>query len=106
MYSLDLFGDQQKNQTSKKKIFRGMRLNLIDLLPYKNSVGKIIVFPSFTSTTKNVATYESFSGRNGSVESRKSENIFSVVFYISFDLKSNWFPNGIDVHTISCYGGE
>ena len=106
MYSLDLFGDQQKNQNSKKKIYRGLRLNLIDLLPYKNCVGKIIVFPSFTSTTMNTVTCENFSRRNNSVEYRKSEKIFSVIFYISFDLKSNWFPNGIDVHTISCYGGE
>lgn len=106
MYSLDLFGDQQKNQNSKKKIYRGMRLNLIDLLPYKNCVGKIIVFPSFTSTTMNTHTCEFFSSRDDSVEYRKSEKIFSVIFHISFDLKSNWFPNGIDVHTISCYGGE
>jgi hypothetical protein len=106
MYSLDLFGDQQKNQNSKKKIYRGMRLNLIDLLPYKNCVGKIIVFPSFTSTTMNTHTCEFFSSRDDSVEYRKSKKIFSVIFHISFDLKSNWFPNGIDVHTISCYGGE
>ena len=106
MYSLDLFGEQQKNQAFKKKIYRGMILNLIDLLPYKNCVGKIIVFPSFTSTTINNETCERFSGRKESVEYRKSEKIFSVIFYINFDLKSNWFPNGIDVHDISDYSEE
>ena len=110
MYSLDLFGDQQKNKTSKKKIYRGMRLNIINLLPYKNNVGKIIVFPSFTSTSMNLEVCKDFSGRKDdsdeSVEDRKSKKIFSVIFYISFDLKSNWFPNGIDVHGISGYGYE
>ena len=110
MYSLDLFGDKQKNKTLKKKIYRGMRLNLINLLPYKNNVGKIIVFPSFTSTTMNQVVCETFSGRiddtDELVKARKSEKIFSVIFYISFDLKSNWIPNGIDVQDISCYSEE
>ena len=108
MYSLDLFGDQQKNKTSKKKIYRGMRLSLMDLLPYKNNVGKIIVFPSFTSTTMNLETSERFSRRVDYSDEldRKSKKIFSVIFYISFDLKSNWFPNGIDVHGISSFTNE
>ena len=29
-----------------------------------------------------------------------------MIFYINFDLKSNWIPNGIDVQDISCYGEE
>ena len=29
-----------------------------------------------------------------------------MIFYINFNLKSNWFPNGIDVHGLSLYGYE
>ena len=106
MYSLNLFGNEQKNQTCEMKLYRGMRLDIINLLPYKNCEGKIIVFPSFTSTTYDLGIAEGFSKRNKPIEYRKEKKIFAVIFYIGFNLKSNWFPNGIDVHSISCYGYE
>ena len=107
MYSLNLFGNEQKNQTCEMKLYRGMNLDIINLLPYKNCEGKIIVFPSFTSTTFDLSIAEkNFSYRNKPVEYRKEKKIFAVIFYIGFNLKSNWFPNGIDVHSISCYEYE
>ena len=106
MYSLDLFGDEQKNQNREITLYRGMRLDIIGLLPYKNCEGKIIVFPGFTSTSINIETSKNFSDRNSSPEYRKNQKIYSCIFFIRFILKSNWFPNGIDVHNISCFGNE
>ena len=56
----------------------------------------------------NLETSERFSRRVDYSDEldRKSKKIFSVIFYISFDLKSNWFPNGIDVHGISSFTNE
>ena len=106
MYCLNLFGNEQKNQTSELKLYRGMRLDIITLLPYKNCEGKLIVFASFTSTSIDLAPAKDFSFRNKSTEYRKNMGIYSVIFYINFNLKSNWFPNGIDVHGLSLYGYE
>ena len=107
MYCLNLFGNEQKNQTTEIILYRGMRLNIINLLPYRNCVGKLIVFPSFTSTTIELMTAKDFSKReSSSPEDRKNHRIYSVIFYISFNLKSNWFPNGIDVHDLSYYDDE
>lgn len=106
MYCLNLFGNEQKNQTSELKLYRGMRLDIITLLPYKNCEGKLIVFASFTSTSIDLSPAKDFSFRNKSTEYRKNRGIYSVIFYINFNLKSNWFPNGIDVHGLSLYDYE
>ena len=83
-YSLDKF-DSSKGLKSDITLFKGMRLDIIELINYERFEGQTICIPSFFSTSidKNVA--RKFGGRGGDihVSVRKEEGKFSCIFTIN-----------------------
>ena len=84
-------------------LYRGTKLNYIDLLLYERNLGKIITLPSFTSTSVEKRVAENFSGR----ESLESNNgLFSVIFFIEIKDSENYCPVAFDIQEISKYESE
>ena len=107
IYSLNLYGKQENTWENKEGIlYRGMQLSYIDLLPYEKNLGNIISFPNFTSSSSKLDVAKNFSNRNGSVESRKNSNLFSVILTITNKYKIGWVPIAINVRNISEYPTE
>ena len=107
IYSLNLYGKQENTWENKEGIlYRGMQLSYIDLLPYEKNLGNIISFPNFTSSSSKIEVAKNFSNRNSSVESRKNNNLFSVIFTITNKYKLGWIPIAINVRKISEYPSE
>ena len=61
MYSLNDYAEKNKKGIRKTlKLYRGIRANLYDLLNYQRAKGKIICFPSFTSTSRDIEIAKKF----------------------------------------------
>lgn len=86
------------------KIYRGLKMKCSSLLQYILNKKKIIIFSSFTSTSKIKECAEGFSCRK-EIEKLK-DNLFSVIFYISNKHRENWISNGIDISKNSKFPQE
>ena len=52
MYSLNKYHKEtNKGECTNRKLYRGMRLDISELLNYERYEGSILCFPSFTSTS-------------------------------------------------------
>jgi len=108
MYSLNRYASiYDKYCTENEKIiYRGTKLKYTDILPYKRAKGKIILLSAFTSTTEDESFAQRWSSRQKIREVYKSKLLFSVVFYIKNNYKSNWISNGINIQEESQYKNE
>ena len=59
----------------------------------------MILFSSFTSTSRNKGIAFDFAKKKKNDKNKD----FSVIFYIKNTYKKNWVPNGIDVEAIAIY---
>ena len=104
MYSLNSYA--QKNDKycliNEKKLYRGIKVSFATLLRYKRAKGKIIVFPSFSSSSEE----EKIANMWLEFSSNDSNRCFSVLFIIKNYYKNNIIPNAIDIQDISVYPGE
>ena len=77
-------------------LYRGLKLDFNSLLIYEKSKGKIILIPPFTSCSQMLKIAEMFAGRESPLkkESLKDKSLFSVIFIIKFNHKTNWISNG------------
>ena len=58
MYSLNKYQKESGNgETSNRKLYRGMRLDISELLNYERYEGSILCFPSFTSTSTSIKAF-------------------------------------------------
>ena len=97
MYNLNLY-NETKNAGVKGEVtlYRGMSINYINLLPYKNYKEKVITFPSFTSTSTNVDSFT----HTGNKET------FGLKYIIKYNCKDNWIPTTIYIEDITECPGE
>jgi len=108
MYSINNYGkdkDKFYNQDNKI-IFRGAKIPYSNILTYKRAKGKIILFPSFTSTSESQKLAENWAGRKEAKDLYEANLKYSVVYYITNVHKSNWISNGVKVTDIAQYHYE
>ena len=105
MYSLNSYAKKYskyfiENETT---LYRGIKIPYSCLLSYERAIGKIIILTAFTSTSQSKSKIIKFSGRNNSVELYKTNQLFSVIFYIKNLWKKKWISCGINVQEESPY---
>ena len=100
-FSLDKYTKDiglRKNMT----LYKGMKLDIIEIINYERFEGQTICIPSFFSTSTDISVARRFGGRGGdvSVSVRKQKGQFSVVFTIRYNY-SNGKPYCYDIENIS-----
>ena len=104
MFCLNEYGVyKDKGIIADTTLYRGTRLNYIDLLLYERNLGKIITFPSFTSTSEEKSVAEEFSGRN---DLGNNNGLYSVVFTIYIKNSENYCPCAFDIQEVSKFDSE
>jgi hypothetical protein len=98
IYSLNKYGEE-KGLTKTSKLYRGIKSNLSDLLVYERAKGKLICFPSFTSTTKIQNIAVNFS-------KRKNPEQYETIIIIDYIYKNGFIPTAVDVSKISKFEHE
>ena len=101
MYNLNEYSQKKgKGVKESKEFYRGIKMNLCDILSYERSKGEIICFPSFTSTTpiRNIA--KKFAEEN------KTKNQYEIIIKINYIYKDGFIPNAIDISSISAFKEE
>ena len=100
IYSLNIYGKkEEKGLTETHKLYRGVKSNLSDLLDYERAKGKLICFPSFTSTTilREIAV-------NFSI--RENPEQYETIIIIDYIYKNGFIPTAVDVSKISKFEHE
>ena len=103
-FSLDNYSKDiglRKNIT----LYKGMKLDIIEIINYERFEGQTICIPSFFSTSVDIDVARRFGGRGGdiSVSVRKQKGQFSVVFTIMYKYSSGK-PYCYDIENISKFG--
>ena len=113
IYCLNEYGKEINKETNKinyfnknQEIYRGILTSLKNILPYKRAEKKVIVFPSFASSSSKIDVGKRWANRERSTATIKKEKDFSVIYYITNIYKKGWFPNSIDIHNISQFPDE
>ena len=110
MYSLNKYHQcTGKGESSNRELFRGMRLDISELLNYERYEGSILCFPSFTSTSTSIkaaSNPDRFGGRSTDIPTRKQQGLFSVVLKIYHKFGYGAVPNGINIESISAFKSE
>ena len=98
--NLNIFGQKHKKGLTKShKLYRGVKSNLSDLLDYERAKGKLICFPSFTSTTILLEIAVNFS-------KTKNKEQYETIIIIDYIYKKDFIPTAIDVSEISAFPHE
>ena len=102
MYSLNNYGFKSNNFYKEEKIlYRGTKINYINILSYERLKGKIIILSSFTSSSENYEIAFKFSGRDKSKEIFQNSQKFSVIYKIKNHIIPNSIPCGINIQNES-----
>ena len=100
-----IFNQSLHGLTGRHNLYRGLKMSFGDLLLYKQNEGHVIIFPSFTSTTKNKTESEKFSGINEDsdeeIKKRKEDKIFSVMMIIKYNCEKEYIPSCFDITEFS-----
>lgn len=106
MYQLNRYGNIH-GLTEPKILYRGIKMNYTDLLLYKRFEGRIVCFPSFTSSTEKKEVAENFNEKDGDTpEDRKKKKVFSVIMVINYKFSNNFIYSAIDISKCSDYPNE
>ena len=107
MYSLNNYGFKSNNFYKEEKIlYRGTKINYINILSYERLKGKIIILSSFTSSSEN---YEIAFILVEEINQKKYFKIlkkFSVIYKIINHIIPNSIPCGINIQNESEYKKE
>ena len=104
MYSLNNYGFKSNNFYKEEKIlYRGTKINYINILSYERLKGKIIILSSFTSSSENYEIAFKFSGRDKSKEIFQNSQKFSVIYKIINHIIPNSILCGINIQNESVY---
>jgi len=96
--SLNNYG-KKKGLTKTSTLYRGVKSNLSDLLVYERAIGKLICFPSFTSTTIIKTVAVDFS-------KRKNPEQYETIIIIDYIYKNGFIPTAVDISEISEFKHE
>ena len=101
MYSLNRYSEKKgKGVKEDKTLYRGIKMNLIDLLYYEREKDKLICFPSFTSTTPLLEKAIDFSINN------KTQYQYATIITINYKYNRDFIPTAIDISEKSVFKSE
>ena len=107
MHSLVQYGKKEKKGiNNEKSYYKGMQLNIIDLLEYLKNRNFNITFPYFFSMSDNNKFAEITSKRNLSEKERKEKEYYSVIMKIDYLYDSGYEPSIIDLKDLAQYPDE
>lgn len=107
VFSLNLYfiNSSQKYLSGTPILYKGTKLDSVEVLNYERMEGRIITFPQFTSTSISQEVAANFAGRERKFTTRQKEGKFGVLFTIYGYNKGNSI-NGVDVMEISEFPKE
>ena len=109
IYSLNKFNNEGYGEKNERLFYRGMRLDMTEILNYERYEGNILCFPSFTSASNNskiAAMPERYGGREVEIPTRTKEGLFSVVLTIKYNFSNGAVPNAVNIESISNFQSE
>ena len=94
MYSLNNYAKNKNKGIEKNdlKLYRGIRANLYDLLSYERAKGKLICFPSFTSTSLELKVAKGFAN---------TKTGYQTIITINYKYRRGFKPTAVDVSKIA-----
>jgi hypothetical protein len=102
IHCLEEYGKKMKKGVkSAKTFYRGIQLNIIEVLDYFKNDRSSITFPYFLSVTTKKELAEISSKRNIPDEERKKKDIFSVILQIEYFCKVNEKPCAFELKDLS-----
>jgi hypothetical protein len=107
MYSLVEYGKKmKKGVVTGKTLYKGMELNIIDLLEFVKNNHENITFPYFFSITADKKLAENFSKRNMPEKDRKEKGIYSVIMKIDYLYDDGYEPSIFEIKDLAPYPDE
>ena len=101
IYRLNEYSEKEGKGVKKDiTLYRGIKMNLIDLLYYEREKDKLICYPSFTSTTPLLQTAIGFSINN------KTQYQYATIVTINYKYNKDFIPTAVDVSEISVFKSE
>ena len=106
MHSLVQYGKKKNKGVNKGKIlYKGLQMNIIDLLEFLKNRGFIITFPYFFSLGQ-IQFAEISSKRNAPEINRKNKDIYSVILKISYLYDDYYEPSIFETKDLASYPDE
>ena len=107
MHSLVQYGKKnQKGINKGKKFYKGMQLNIIEVLEFLKNRNNLITFPYFFSMTDKNKYAVISSKRNLSENERKAKEIYSVIMTIDYLYDKGFEPSVFDLKDLAPYPDE
>ena len=100
IYRLNEYSEKKGGVKKDITLYRGIKMNLIDLLYYEREKDKLICYPSFTSTTPLLQTARGFSNNN------KTQYQYATIVTINYKYNKDFIPTAVDVSEISFFKSE
>ena len=95
IYSLNKYSEKENKGLKKAtKLYRGLKMNLIDLLYYEAEKNQLICYPSFTSTSLNKNIAIGFS-------KKKLEYQYETIITINYNYNEGFVPTAVEIYDIS-----
>jgi hypothetical protein len=102
MHSIVEYGKKAEKGVNSSMIFyKGMQLNIVDLLEYLKNRGLIIIFPNFVSLSNKKDFAEKASKRNLSDKERKDKEFYSVIMKINYFYNDEYKPSVFNLKDLS-----
>ena len=104
MYSIVQYGKkEQKGVNGGEVFYKGLQLNIVEVLEYLKNRNLLITFPYFFSMTKNKNIAELMSKRK---MNKKNKNLFSVIMTFEYQHNDGYEPSAFDLSDLSLYPDE
>ena len=100
IYCLNLYAEKKGIKDDGLKLYRGLLMNLSDLLSYERLKGELICYPSFTSTSKKIEVAKEFAKNINNKEK------YETIITINYLYKKGFIPTTVDVSEISQFKEE
>ena len=107
MYSIVKYGKKTKNAvTSGLTLYKGMELNIVDLLEFLKNKNLLITFPYFLSLINKKEFAEILSKRNIPDKVRKEKGFYSVILKICYLYEDEYEPSVFNLKDLAQYPDE
>ena len=106
MHCLVQYGKKKNRSVNKGKIlYKGLQMNIVDLLEFLKNRGLMITFPHFFSMGQ-IQYAEISSKRNAPEINRKNKDIYSVILKISYLYDEYFEPSIFEIKDLASYPDE
>ena len=107
MHSLVQYGEKKKKSVDfAMTFFKGMQLNIVDLMEFLKNRQLLITFPYFLSMSSKKEMAEIASKRKMDVKERKEKQFYSVILKIDYVYDDGYQPSIIDLRDIQPYPSD